>query len=138
MFFALRLTGQVFAGPDGQRRFAEYQVGRPVQGRLVLLDHHQVVSVLAADLLGQRRLRQQGIHRGDGAGQVAAGQQLGRHGDLVGLAVDRSLPQHITALVAHQTHQEGVRAVGAGAAHVFRLFVSCTVTWYTGTQVGNL
>ena len=50
-----------------------------------------------------------------------SGQHLRRHGDLVGLAVDRSLPQHIAAVVAHQTDQEGVRAVGAGAAHVFAI-----------------
>jgi hypothetical protein len=47
----------------------------------------KVVPDLAADLLRQGVVRQQGVYGGDGAGQIVAGQQVRRHGDLVGLDV---------------------------------------------------
>jgi hypothetical protein len=48
MILPFGLTGQAFAGAGGHRWFTKHQLGRPVQGRLVLFDDHQVVPTLLA------------------------------------------------------------------------------------------
>jgi hypothetical protein len=44
---------------------------------LVALGKHQVLSALGEDLLRQRALRQEGVHRHQDAVRILAGQQLG-------------------------------------------------------------
>jgi hypothetical protein len=91
------------------------------QGRLVGLDHQQIVGLLAGDQelggVGVGLERVGGHHH---AGQVQGRQQGLEGGDLLGCAADLGLGQHRTDGVVHagqQVHRAAVTVGWVGAAH---------------------
>jgi hypothetical protein len=82
------------------------------QGRLVGLDHQQVVGLLAGDQeLGGARVRVECVGGDDRAGQVQAGQQRDQARDLAWGAVDRALGQHRAGGMLHRGQQMDLPAV---------------------------
>src|SRR5262249_54224241 len=86
------------------------------QGGLVALDLQQIIRPAAADRLGDVRLATQGIDRYQRPLQFQQAQQLGDGGDLVGLVLDRDLPQGQAVGPDPATDQMQAGAVGAPAA----------------------
>jgi len=78
-----------------------------VEFRLVLLDHHQIVTTLLHNLLGQASLAQEGIYGDDHALQIPPSQEPGGRGDLVAFLVNRRLSEDNAAAMASEANQAG-------------------------------
>jgi hypothetical protein len=89
------------------------------QGRLVGLDHQQVVRLfLGHQELGSLRVGLERVGGDDHAGEVEIGQQRPNAGDLLRGAADLVLGQHHAAGVVHrrqQVHRAATAGGGAGA-----------------------
>ena len=102
-------------GQDAWQLKEQRQFG--IHLRMVLLDHHQVMTATPSDLLGDLSLGHACIHRRHRPGQVARGEQLLAGGDLVALARHLDLSQGLTAAMLDQTDQMGPVAMRAGRTH---------------------
>jgi len=92
-----------------------------VEFRLVLLDHHQIVTALLHNRLGQASLAQEGIYGDDHALQIPASQEPGGRGDLVAFLVDRPLSEDNPAAMTGEADQAEGLAMSPHPPHLLAI-----------------